>query len=56
MMMRLLCYILVLMLSGLPQVVLAATYYVATTGTDGAAGTIGAPWRTIQYGVNQPAA
>lgn len=31
----------------------AATYYVATTGTDGAAGTIGAPWRTIQYGVNQ---
>lgn len=31
----------------------SATYYVATTGTDGAAGTIGAPWRTIQYGVNQ---
>jgi len=26
-------------------------YYVSPTGTDGAAGTIGAPWRTIAYGV-----
>lgn len=30
----------------------AATYYVATTGNDGAAGTIGAPWLTIQKAAN----
>jgi parallel beta-helix repeat protein len=34
----------------------AATYYVATTGNDGAAGTIGAPWRTIQKAANTVAA
>lgn len=30
----------------------ATTYYVATTGNDGAAGTIIAPWRTIQKAAN----
>jgi hypothetical protein len=29
-----------------------ATYYVATNGNDSAAGTIGAPWITIQHGIN----
>lgn len=31
-----------------------ATYYVATTGNDGNAGTIGSPWLTIQHAVTQP--
>ena len=30
-----------------------ATYYVATTGSDGGAGTIGDPFETIQHGVDQ---
>jgi hypothetical protein len=30
-----------------------ATYYVSTTGNNGAAGTIGAPWLTWQYAFNQ---
>lgn len=33
-----------------------ATYYVATTGNNGNAGTIGSPWATIQYGVGQMSA
>lgn len=33
-----------------------ATYYVATTGNNGNAGSIGAPWLTIRYGVNTMAA
>jgi hypothetical protein len=28
------------------------TYYVSTTGSDSAAGTIGAPWQTVQHAVN----
>lgn len=28
-------------------------YYVATNGVNGAAGTIGAPWKTVNYGMNQ---
>ena len=35
--------------SSLPTV---ATYYVATTGSDGNPGTINAPWRTIQHAVD----
>jgi hypothetical protein len=31
----------------------AATYYVAKTGGNGNPGTIGSPWLTVQYGVNQ---
>jgi len=34
----------------------AADYYVATTGNDAAAGTIGAPFATIQHGADQLAA
>ena len=30
-----------------------ATYYVATTGSNGGTGAIGDPWKTIQYGVDQ---
>jgi hypothetical protein len=33
----------------------AATYYVATNGSDSAAGTFAAPWRTIQKAANTPA-
>ncbi len=33
------------------SVVSGNIYYVSPTGTDGAAGTIGAPWRTVAYGV-----
>lgn len=46
-------YVLAILIALLTSPAWSATYYVATTGTDGAAGTIGAPWRTIQYGVNQ---
>ena len=30
----------------------AATYYVASSGSDGAAGTSSSPWRTLQYAAN----
>jgi len=36
----------ILLLAGTAQ---AATYYVATSGNDGSAGTATAPWRTLQY-------
>jgi hypothetical protein len=32
-----------------PRALLAATYYVATTGNNASAGSSGAPWRTLQY-------
>ncbi len=37
------------------QGLFAATYYVATNGSDSAAGSVGSPWRTVQYGLNQAA-
>jgi Right handed beta helix region len=45
--------------NALPPALLESTgqaFYVATTGSDGAAGTIGAPWRTIQKALNTLAA
>jgi hypothetical protein len=35
-----------------PPVVSGTTYYVSITGNDGAAGTLAAPWRTIQHAAN----
>lgn len=38
--------------NGIPfTIALGTIYYVATTGTDGAAGTYSAPWRTMPYAV-----
>lgn len=48
--------LLVLWLVGLPATVGATDRYVATTGSNGAAGTEAAPWLTIAYCVSQLAA
>jgi len=45
----LLTYLLIIICSNL----LATDYYVAISGSNNNAGTISAPWRTIQYGVDQ---
>lgn len=37
----------------IPSFAYAATYYVATTGSDSNPGTLSQPWKTIQYGVNK---
>jgi len=39
-----------------PRALLAATYYVATTGNNASAGSSGAPWRTLQYAADHVAA
>lgn len=46
--MRLLSLLLLALLASVSPVS-AATYYVATTGNDGNAGTIGSPWLTVQH-------
>ena len=44
---RLLFFVLTVVLCGHSGLAGAATYYVATTGNNAAAGTIGAPWQTV---------
>lgn len=49
---RIVTYLFALMLLGLPQAALAATYYVSPTGSDTANGSSGTPWRTMQKAAN----
>jgi len=44
---------LIFILLFIPQIVLGNNYYVATTGNNSNAGTIGSPWLTWQYAFNQ---
>ena len=45
--------LLVVTLLAVPAVASAATYYVATTGSDSNPGSVSAPWRTIRFAVSR---